>query len=331
MTSDTTLVPSLAPPGDQPASSQGHDNAAPSHSATPHPTSRGPTRIAAVAYLNTRPLIEGLEKLSDCTVIRTVPAAIIGLLQSDQADIGLASVIDALAMPMTLIPSGMIGCDGPTLTVRLFSRVPLHAISVLHADIESHTSVVLARILLAKQFSIHPSIEPFTAPAQAAAGGIRSGWPESFLLIGDKVVTQAPQASSYPHQLDLGAAWKEHTGLPFVYAMWMCKTSTLQGVGGTAIRLAAQLLSRQRQHNQTRLDWIVETYATQSGWPRDLARTYLGSLLHYRVGARERQAVEAFLSAAMELNLVPRRSVEWMSDLSPSEAQPTPASRGEPK
>ena len=43
------------------------------------------------------------------------------------------------------------------------------------------------------------------------------------LLIGDKVVTDAPPTDRYPHQMDLGEAWKDLTGLPFVYAMWMCR------------------------------------------------------------------------------------------------------------
>ena len=42
------------------------------------------------------------------------------------------------------------------------------------------------------------------------------GKPQAMLLIGDKVVTASPPATDYPHQLDLGEAWKTLTGLPFV-------------------------------------------------------------------------------------------------------------------
>ena len=51
---------------------------------------------------------------------------------------------------------------------------------------------------------------------------------QSVLLIGDKVVTDAPPEERYPYQMDLGAAWKELTGLPFVYAVWSVPDSDAQ-------------------------------------------------------------------------------------------------------
>jgi len=268
-------------------------------------------RIAAVEYLNTRPLIEGLEKLRGIKLVRAVPAKIIQLLLDNQAEIGLASIIDAAASPepMTLLPVGMIGCDGATLTVRLYSKVAFGSIATLHADVESHTSVALSRILLAKQFRAFPSIKQFDA---GTAPG--SEWPEALLLIGDKVVTGAPKANEYPFQLDLGEAWKALTGLPFVYAMWMCPSRLLaQNSTGDAIRLAVATLDRQRRHNLTRIDWIVDSQGPAAGWPIPMARAYLGSLLRYTVGPRERTAVTTFMDAAKELQLIPDRNVYWFT------------------
>jgi chorismate dehydratase len=284
-----------------------------------------PLRIACVRYLNTVPLIEGLEKAAGVTLIPCVPSTIAGLVASGEADIGLASLIDAAAsgVPLALLPAGMIGCDGPTLTVRLFSSVPLERVSAVHADTDSHTSVALCRVLLARMFGLHPKVVPFDARERVAVGGggaagtgtLEESWPETLLLIGDKVVTDSPPAVRYPHQLDLGEAWKGLTGLPFVYAMWMCREAE---AGSERVALAAALLDRQRRHNRTRLDWIVANRAPEHRWPRDLARRYLTEYLRFEVGPREREGAGLFLREAAALGLAPAREPVWVELPSPT-------------
>lgn len=282
-----------------------------------------PIRVGCVKYLNTLPLIEGLASCLDLSLVTAVPSRLIDLLLSDQIDIGLVSLIDAVRSPepLVLLPVGMIGCDGPTLTVRLFSSVPLDRVLQVHADTDSHTSVCLMQVVLHRMFGTHPKIVAFDArehmAVRVAGHGTsvheplplsESEWPESLLLIGDKVVTDSPPAVRYPHQLDLGEAWKELTGLPFVYATWMCRESRADESG---VRLAADLLDRQRRHNATRLDWIVGSRFKERAWPEDLARHYVGSLLRYDVGEKERASVTEFLNGAAELGLVSTTEVRW--------------------
>lgn len=270
------------------------------------------TRIAAVRFLNTAPLIEGLEKLQGLTLVPTVPSRIADMVIAREAEIGLCSIVDAIASetPLALLPVGMIGCDGPTLTVRLYSSVPFEQVTTLSADTDSHTSVVLAQVLLRKLYNVTPRVASFHVRERLPvhAGASDDPWPQTLLMIGDKVVTDSPPAVRYAHQLDLGEAWKKLTGLPFVYAMWMCRADRAQE---DAVKLAAALLDRQRRHNLTRRDWIVQTRAPQANWPLDLATTYLGELLRYEVGPREREAVETFLGMAGEMGLLPRRGVVW--------------------
>lgn len=287
------------------------------------------TSIGVVRYLNTAPLIEGLDKLSSLTLSAAVPSKLVGMLTSGEVDLALASIIDA-ARPapegsdggsgLTLIPAGMIGCDGPTLTVRLFSAVPFEGIRRIHADTDSHTSVTLARVVLDRLYRLRPEVVDFDArervevsAAPRGGAGPSAEWPETLLLIGDKVVADPPPAARYPHQLDLGEAWHTITGLPFVYAMWMCRTADLADAEkARAIAETAALLDRQLRHNLTRLDWLIEKRAPLHRWPVDLARRYLGELLRYRVGARERRAVGEFFSAAAAIDAgVPVASPCW--------------------
>lgn len=269
-------------------------------------------RLGCVKYLNTLPMIEGLQACSGLELIAAVPAKLIGMLRRGEVDIALASVIDAAmpGEPVTLLPVGMIGCDGPTMTVRVYSTVPLEQIEVVHADTDSHTSTALMQVVMRRMFGKRIRVVEFDARERVVvSGGSSDGeWPAAMLLIGDKVVTDSPPAVRYPYQLDLGAAWKELTGLPFVYATWMCLTSRADD---PAVRLGAAILERQRRHNATRLDWLVDTRAPERHWPSDLAREYVGTSLRFDLGEREEEAVERFLREAAELGLVPPATVRW--------------------
>lgn len=287
-------------------------------------------RLGCPRYLNTAPLTEGLERLDGVEVTRSVPSLIGPMLASGQVDIGLCSVADlaTLPVPVALLRVGAIGCDGPTLTVRLFSRVPFEAVRCVHADSDSRTSVVLCGLMLRELFGVEAAMVEFDARERVAVGerpsrlgegragvaressvGADGEFPEAMLLIGDKVVADSPPAERYPHQLDLGEAWKRVTGLPFVYAVWMCRAAEADS---PRIRTASAVLDRQRRRNEARLGWLARARAGDHRWPAEEARRYLGSLLRFGVGPRERQAVDVFLSKAADGGLLPRREAAWV-------------------
>jgi hypothetical protein len=136
--------------------------------------------IAAVRYLNTVPLIEGLDELGGTgdgggvgvELVLAAPSRIGAMVRAGEADVGLASIIEAsdFASELVLIPSGMIGCDGATMTVRLFSSVPLEEITEVYADTDSRTSVVLCRVLLNRLFGIAPRMVEFDARERVVVG-----------------------------------------------------------------------------------------------------------------------------------------------------------------
>lgn len=266
-------------------------------------------RLGAVSYLNTLPLIEGLGKLADVALTLTAPSRLIDLLTSGDVDVALASIIDAQRspVPLALLPVGMIGSNGRTLTVRVFSKVPIDRIERVHADIDSHTSVALLRVLLAERFGIRPRLIDFDAHAPR---GPSDSPPETLLLIGDKVITHSPDAGEYPHQLDLGEAWRETTGLPFVYAAWMCRDADAES---ELVRCAAAILDRQRRHNATRLPWIAAMRAPARDWPVALAASYLGEHLRFAVGDDERRSVDDFFRLCREHGVLDQpKPVRWL-------------------
>jgi len=274
-------------------------------------------KIAAVSYLNTAPLIQGLDAWNDATILRAVPSQIATMILNNQADIGLASIIDYAHAsthqdPLVLIPAGMIGCDGPTLTVKLISSVPINQITTVHADTDSHTSIALCDLILQKQHTIKATFinHDFRNPQTPSTP------PLTLLVIGDKVVTNTPSPKLYPHQIDLGQAWHNLTSLPFVYATWMCKHSAITNPESRVnIIAAAHVLERTMLKNQTRIDWIIANCATPAGWPTDLAKEYLGQLLRFKVDNRAKQAVQTFLTMTADLNITPQVHPNWL-DLS---------------
>ena len=239
-------------------------------------------RIGSVSYLNAKPLIYGLEHSADLEVALDVPSRLLEGLEQKRFDVALLPVIDYQRMAgLVLVPSGGIGCDGPTLTVRIFSHVPVERITRLACDTDSHTSVALARIVLAERYGIRPDF--VDATFTGGARGTRES--DAQLLIGDKVVCEEPKGFEY--QVDLGGAWKEMTGLPFVFAAWMARE-------GVDLRDLPERLEKAKREGVARAKELVERYAVPRGWPVGEAVEYLTHYLKFDVAERQIQAIELF-------------------------------------
>jgi chorismate dehydratase len=246
-----------------------------------------PIRVASVSYFNSKPLIEGLDREPTVALTLAVPARLVDGLREGTSDVALLPVIDYQAMDgLRIVPSGGIACDGPTLTVRIFSRVPIGQIAVLACDVESHTSVALARVILAERYGLRPEIAPLD----------RARAPESLLLIGDKVVCDEP--AGYPHQLDLGEAWKSLTGRPFVFAVWTARADVELGDLPSVLEAA-------KRRGLASIDRLVEQHAVPRGWPRDIARRYLTDYLKFDIGPQQIEAIRLFHELAGRYGIIP--------------------------
>lgn len=262
-----------------------------------------PIRVGVVSFVNTLPLIDGLELLSDIKLQHSVPSLLLNQLLSDEAELALCSSIDYQRSPeeLMVVPVGLLGCEGATMTVRLYSTSPINRIKRVYCDTDSHTSIALMRILLKELEDIEPELIDYDA-REHVANNKPIDWPDAMLLIGDKVVTDSPPAIRYPHQLDLGAAWFELTALPFVFAVWMAKASA----DPARLATAAAVLDHQRRHNIERLDFIVHRRARPRNWPGDLAAEYLKQRLAYEFTDRRRAGLELFFEKAKSHGLIER-------------------------
>ena len=127
-------------------------------------------RIGAVNYLNTKPLIYGLDRLApSCEIVLDYPSRLADQLAAGQLDVALIPSIEFFQDPSyTIVSDACIGCRGPVLSVKLFSRVPVENIRTLALDEGSRTRVALVRILLGERFSIEPELVPLPLSATLA-------------------------------------------------------------------------------------------------------------------------------------------------------------------
>ncbi len=262
--------------------------------------------IGCVSFLNSKPLIDPILTEPEIQVHLAVPSALLGLVEAGTVSTALMSVVDyhASKADLLLVPAGMIGCDGPTLTVRIFSRVPAEKIQTIYGDTDSHTSIILAQLILQERYGVTAEMLPLAGlPDQA-----RNPEVAAMLLIGDKVVNAAPSERDYPFQLDLGDEWKKLTGLPFVFAIWMMRKDVLEGDRPGAMRVA-QLLAEGQRRGASMTEALLDRHAVGKGWPRDLARRYFTEYLRYEVTPRAREGLTRFFDMADRVGLLKRRRV----------------------
>jgi chorismate dehydratase len=172
-------------------------------------------RISAVSYLNTLPFVYGITHsglLGQAQLFLDVPSVCADKLIHGQADAGLVPVA---AIPLIknarIISDFCIGADGAVQTVLLVSRIPLDQIKHIHLDLESRTSVALAKVLAREYWNINPVWHALSAEVEADSI-------EASVLIGDKTFNLSDR---FTYTYDLAAEWKAFTGLPFVFACWV--------------------------------------------------------------------------------------------------------------
>lgn len=345
-------------------------------------------RLGVVSFLNSRPLIEGLEGRCDVQLVLDVPSRLAERLERGEVDAALVPLVDVLrsAGRLRVVSDACIACDGETMTVRVFSQTPPDRIRTLWVDGDSHTSIALAAVLWRELYDRALELRPLSEALRSARGGVVQGSAlrtspaaetqsgashcgagsmqtqsralhcgagatqmqsgalhyaapvaygglVSVLLIGDKVVSA--HRGGFAYEVDLGAAWRQHTELPFVFAVWAaCERSrfSVQGsAGGTAVSAGrshedassrgheaalAGLLSDARDRGVARAAEIAEVEGPKRWWPAALAKRYLTQCLKFRLDARYIEGANLFARLCARYGLAAADAeIIWPDDL----------------
>jgi chorismate dehydratase len=210
-----------------------------------------------------------------------IPSALNRRMAQGTLDISVISAVEYArdTARYLLLPDLAISCDGPVRSVMLFSRLPAEKLGAGRVLVtrSSMTSVVLLELLFEHVWNTRPSFVPADGEIADLA---RSGQVEhdARLIIGDAALLLSSGASDlaqdYPYAYDLGAVWKEWTGLPFVFAVWVAQRSAAVE---RSLALHAQLI-RSRDWGLQHLDVLAEQAAQATGVSRRSALEYLSGL-----------------------------------------------------
>lgn len=235
--------------------------------------------MGAVQYLNTKPLIYGLQQgmmQEELDLVMDYPANVAKMLIEDQVDIGLVPVATIPKLKdYHIVCDYGIACDGEVASVGLFSDVPMEEISTVLLDYQSRTSVRLARILMKEFWKIDPEIIDTRDDFRGQIKGTTAG-----IVIGDRALEQRKDSA---YVFDLGQAWKEMTGLPFVFAAWISNKQIDPDF--------QQAFNEANRYGLERLEEVVARHPYQT---YDLI-TYYKENIDYSLDAKKMEGLQLYL------------------------------------
>jgi predicted solute-binding protein len=246
-------------------------------------------RIGSVPYLNARPLVYGMK----CDVALIPPSALAARMHRREIDLGLVPVAEVLEHDHYDIVDGIaIASHGAVRSVYLAHRVPVGKIRRVAVDTASRTSAWLVRVILKELHGIEPEFYPLPV-------GETLEQHEAMMLIGDEAIAYMLRNGSHP-AIDLGEAWLELTGLPFVYAVWALQ----RGLNGALMApglSVAQMLREVKADGLASLEKIVQD--SREG-TMEFRREYLTRHVQFDLGPREKQSIARFQRYLKEMKLI---------------------------
>ena len=245
-------------------------------------------RVGAVSYLNTKPLLYGIERApirKEIELIIDHPASIASMLVRDEIDMGLVPVAVISSLQEYHINGNYcIGSNGNVASVCIFSETPIQRIERLLLDYQSRTSVQLAKILVREYWKIQPELIATSSDFRGQIKGTTAG-----VVIGDRALEQRLRS---PYIYDLAEAWKDLTGLPFVFAAWISNK-----------RLDPSFLADFDEANRQGVEHI-DAVVAGNPYPVFPLRDYFTKHLSYTLDSLKRKGLERFLQY-LQVSAVP--------------------------
>lgn len=246
-------------------------------------------RVAAVSYLNTKPLLYGIKRspelLSQIILTEDYPKKIGEMLISGEADVGLIPVAFIPRIPHWQIVSDYcIGSVGKVETVSLFSDVPVDKIEKVLLDYQSFSSVNLCRVLFKNHWKKEVVFENATAGYIQQISGTTAG-----VIIGDRVFEQKASANCQPYIYDLAEEWTKFTKLPFMMAAWIANK-----------KLPEDFTKLFNEANKTGLE-NIDAVIAENPYPLYDLKKYFMEDISYEITGDKLKAMQLFITLMQEL------------------------------
>ena len=238
-------------------------------------------KIGRIPYINCYPVYGAIDRgivNLDAELVDGVPTDLNRRMATGSLDISVVSAVEYArdADRYLLLPDLAISCDGPVRSVMLFSTRP--ATELTSRDVivskSSMTSVALLELLFENVWHSRPRFVPGDAEVKDVVIAGSHG-ADARLVIGDAaLVLGSNHRDRYPFVYDLGQTWKDWTGQPFVFAVWVAQRAT--DVKEALVAHASLITSRNwgLQH----LSELAEQAHKATGVARDVCAEYLSGL-----------------------------------------------------
>ena len=269
-------------------------------------------RVGRIGYINCYPVYAGVDRGITplaAELVSGTPSELNDLLAAGALDLSVVSAVEYArhARDYVLLPDLAISCDGPVKSVVLFSRRPATALdqATVLVTASSRTSVCLLELLCREVWRVQPRF--VVARAEATDLDALAGLPhDAVLVIGDPALLLGAR-HAYPRRYDLGEAWKQWTGLPFVFAVWAARRDADQRAAGQAHRT----LLASRAWGLAHLDELAAAAARATGVRVADCRAYFAGL-DYAFADRHLAGLTDFFRRLAARGLVPDGSLQFL-------------------
>ncbi|MFW5818330.1 MAG: menaquinone biosynthetic enzyme MqnA/MqnD family protein [Desulfovermiculus sp.] len=251
-------------------------------------------RMGKISYLNVLPIYYALDHgyvAHDFVFTSGSPADLNARMNAGELDMSAASSIEygRHFEDYLLLPHLAIGSQGPVQSVLLLSQVPLSALqgrTVLISS-QTHTSAALLRLLVREKLGLQVKYQTGDITARLQA----KDPPIAFLAIGDEAL-RLRRHTDFPYRLDLGQAWLEWTGLPFIFGVWIARKG--QGAeGDEKLVHGCQQLLASKAWGGERISFFARLVSEQGILDYQSLVSYFQGLV-YDFGPREQAGLELF-------------------------------------
>jgi chorismate dehydratase len=252
-------------------------------------------RIAASSYLNSAPLIWGFQhgsRRDEVELIEAVPARCGELLADDVVEVALVPAIEYQRIPnLDVVPGVCVGSRQKVRSVNLVSKLEeLKEIRRVALDESSRTSATLVKVIFREFLGFEP--EWVCAAPDLERMLVEN---DAALIIGDPGMTFSRQGFKV---FDMASLWRMHTGLGFVFAMWMIgPTASAEARGIDFAAVCREGLARKEE--------IIDFYLPLLGLPREELQTYLEVNLSFSFDDELRAGLDLYYKLAHKHDLIP--------------------------
>jgi len=238
-------------------------------------------RIGRIPYINCYPVYGALDRglvQLDAELVDGVPTDLNQRMAGGELDLSVVSAVEYArdSERYLLLPDLAISCDGPVRSVMLFSNRPAPELSRRRVVVSrsSMTSVALLELLFEHVWHAQPQFVPGDAELSDVVAGDSDG-ADARLVIGDAALLLGSRhRERYPHAYDLGQVWKDWTGQPFVFAVWVAQRNTEV----RAALAAHAALIESRNWGLAHLPELARQAHQATGVDEEVCRDYLSGL-----------------------------------------------------